>query len=66
MTSPFELAQFVGGPLDGTTYERRGSQFPRRLEMPVGRYVELDVAGIGRMGNVVYRHKGRISVEVLR
>ena len=66
MTSPFELAQFVGGPLDGTTYERRGAQFPRRLEMPVGRYVELYVAGIGRMGNVVYRHKGRLSVEAVR
>lgn len=66
MTSPFEVAQFVGGPLDGSLYERRGSQFPQRLEMPVGRYVELYVAGIGRMGGVVYRYRGRISVEVMQ
>ena len=66
MTSPFRRAEFVGGPLDGKAYERRGDKFPRRLEMPVGRYVELYVAGLGRLGNVVYRHKGRISLEAVR
>jgi hypothetical protein len=33
--------------------------------MPVGRYVHLYVAGLGRLGQVVYRHRGRMSVEVL-
>jgi hypothetical protein len=33
--------------------------------MPVGRYVHLYVASLGRLGQVVYRHRGRMSVEVL-
>ena len=65
MTSPFEKAEFLGGPLDGKAYERRGGQWPQRLEMPVGRYVHLYVASLGRLGQVVYRHRGRMSVEVL-
>jgi hypothetical protein len=66
MTSPFETAEFIGGPLDGTVYERRSDRFPKRLEISVGRYVEMYVAAIGRLGNVVYRHKGRIIVEVVK
>lgn len=66
MTSPFKTAEFVGGPLDGTNYERRNDKFPTRLPIQIGRYVELYVAGIGRLGNVVYRHKGRLSVEAVR
>lgn len=66
MTSPFKTAEFVGGPLDGATYERRSGKFPRRLPVQVNRYVELYVAGIGRHGNVVYRHKGRLAVEAVK
>jgi hypothetical protein len=65
MTSPFEKAEFLGGPLDGQAYERRGGLWPRRLEMPVGQYVHLYVAGLGRLGQVVYRHRGRIAAEVV-
>jgi hypothetical protein len=65
MTSPFKVAEFVGGPLDGTTYERRDEKFPRRLPIQVGNYVELYVARIGRLGNVIYRYAGRASVEVV-
>jgi hypothetical protein len=65
MTSPFKVAEFVGGPLDGTTYERRDEKFPRRLPIQVGRYVELYVARLGRLGNVIYRYAGRQSVEVV-
>jgi hypothetical protein len=65
MTSPFEVAEFLGGPLDGHTYQRRASQWPRRLEMPVNGYVHMYVAGLGRLGQVVYRHRGRISVEAV-
>jgi hypothetical protein len=65
MTSPFEKAEFLGGPLDGQAYERRGGLWPRRLEMSVGQYVHLYVAGLGRLGQVVYRHRGRIAAEVV-
>jgi hypothetical protein len=65
MISPFETAEFLGGPLDGQVYERRGGQWPRRLEMPVGGYVHLYVAGLGRLGGVVYRHRGRVATEVV-
>ena len=66
MTSPFNIAELVGGPLDGLVYERRSKRFPKRLPMRVGRYVELYVARLGRLGNVVYRHVGRITVEVVQ
>jgi len=49
MKSPYMNAEFVGGPLDGTTYERRDEKFPRRLPIQVGRYVELYVARLGRL-----------------
>lgn len=65
MTSPFETAEFIGGPLDGQAYERRGVLWPQRLELPVNGHVYMYVAGLGRLGQVVYRHRGRISVEVL-
>lgn len=65
MTSPFRVAELVGGPLDGLVYERRGDRFPRRLPMAVNGYVELYVAEMGRLGNVIYRHRGRLSVEVV-
>jgi hypothetical protein len=65
MTSPFEKAEFLGGPLDGQAYERRGDVWPRWLEIPVGQYVHLYVAGRGRLWQVVYRHRGRIAAEVV-
>lgn len=65
MKSPWKTAEFVGGPLDGTTYERRNDKFPRRLPIHVGRYVELYVAQIGRLGNVIYRYAGRLTVEAV-
>lgn len=66
MTSPFEVAELVGGPLDGLVYERRGDRFPKRLPMSVNGYVEMYVARFGRMGNVVYRYAGRVTVEAVR
>jgi hypothetical protein len=65
MKSPYPTAEFVGGPLDGTTYQRRSDKFPKRLPMPCGRYVEMYVARIGRLGNVIYRYAGRMTVEVV-
>jgi hypothetical protein len=65
MTSRSDSAEFLGGPLDGQVYERRGGLWPRRLEMPVGGYVHLYVAGLGRLGQVVYRHRGRVATEVV-
>jgi hypothetical protein len=65
MKSPFKTAELVGGPLDGQVYERRGGLWPRRLEMPVGGYVHLYVAGMSRLGGVVYRHRGRVATEVV-
>jgi hypothetical protein len=66
MTSPSKTAEFVGGPLDGTNYERRNDKFPRRLPIQVGNYVELYVARVGRLGNVIYRYAGRMTVEAVR
>lgn len=66
MTSPFEQAELVGGPLDGLVYERRGERFPKRLPMSCNGYVEMYVARFGRMGNVVYRYAGRVTVEAVR
>ena len=66
MTSPFEVAELIGGPLDGSLYQRRGDRFPKRLPMSFDGYVELYVAQIGRLGNVVYRYRGRLTVAVLR
>lgn len=66
MTSPFKTAELIGGPLDGSKYERRGDRFPRRLPMSLNGYVELYVARFNRLGNVVYRYAGRMTVEVLR
>ncbi len=65
MKSPYDSAEFLGGPLDGKADERRGGQWPRRLEMPVDGYVHLYVAGMGRLGQVVYRHRGRVATEVV-
>lgn len=65
MTSHSKTAEFVGGPLDGTTYERHAPKFPKRLPIQVGRYVEVYVARIGRLGNVIYRYAGRRTVEVV-
>lgn len=65
MRSPFKTAEFVGGPLDGTTYERRSTKFPKKLPISVGRYVEMYVAQIGRLGNVIYRYAGRLTVETV-
>lgn len=66
MRSPFKTAELIGGPLDGSHYERRGDRFPKRLPMSFNGYVEMYVARFGRLGNVVYRYAGRITVEVLR
>lgn len=68
MTSPFEIAEIVGGPWDGATFYRRGDQFPSTLPLPRGGVLFLYVAGIGRMGNPVYRFVGRFEtrMEVVR
>jgi hypothetical protein len=66
MTSPFKDAELVGGPLDGLVYDRRSDRFPKRLQMSVNGYVELYVARFGRLGNVIYRYAGRMSVEAVK
>lgn len=67
MRSPSKVRQvradFVGGPLCGTTYERRTRDgFPLRLEITVDGIVHVYVARI-TAGNVLYRHWGPIAVE---
>jgi hypothetical protein len=62
MTSPFKRAEFVGGPLDGSTYERIGDRFPTKLQIEVDGYVYGYVARINELGGVVYRFTGRLSV----
>jgi hypothetical protein len=66
MTSPFKDAELVGGPLDGLVYDRRSDRFPKRLQMSVNGYVELYVARFSRLGNVIYRYAGRMSVEAVK
>lgn len=66
MTSPFSRAEFVGGPLDGTVYERRGDQFPVRLEMEVDGYMYGYVARLNYLGGVIYKFVGRLSVVAVR
>jgi hypothetical protein len=68
MTSPFEIAEIVGGPWDGATFERRGEAFPDNLPLPRNGVLFLYVAGIGRLGNPVYRFMGRFdfTMEVVR
>jgi len=57
------VADFAGGPLCGTTYERRTRDgFPLRLEITVEGLVHLYVARI-TAGRVLYRHFRPIAVE---
>ena len=65
MTSPFETAEFYGGPLDGQRYERRSGQFPARLEMPLNGIVYGYIARMSRLGGVIYRYVGPIAIEVV-
>lgn len=66
MTSPFETAEFIGGPLDGTTYERRQDRFPDKLQIEVDGLVYGYVARLSRMGGVVYRYVGPLAVVAIR
>lgn len=68
MTSPFEIAEIVGGPWDGAIFQRRGQKFPDNLPLPRNGALFLYVAGIGRLGNPVYRFVGRFEtrMEVVR
>ena len=57
------VADFVGGPLCGTTYERRTHDgFPLRLEITVEGLVHVYVARV-TAGRVLYRHFRPIAVE---
>lgn len=63
MTSRFS-ATFVGGPLDGATYERLGKKFPTRLLMPAMGRTHLYVAIYdGRC--VTYKHARPMTVEAV-
>jgi hypothetical protein len=64
MTSPFEIAEIVGGPWDGATYRRVGERFPDQLPLPRNGVVFLYVAGMGHMGNPVYRFMGRFETKL--
>lgn len=69
MTFPSE-ARFYGGPLDGSTYERRGAAFPEQLRIPVEERLHLYRCNvIVDRGRVVirYRHLGwtNAGVEVV-
>ena len=64
MTSP-SSASFHGGPLDGTTYERRQDRkFVPRLHLEVNGVVHVYVALVER-DTVVYRHVGVAALEVI-
>lgn len=64
MTSPFEVAELIGGPWDGGQYARRGDRFPRELPFTKSGVVFLYVAEMGRLGNVVYRFVGRFQTKM--
>ena len=57
-------ATFMGGPLDGTTYERLGKKFPTRILMPVMGRTHLYVA-IYDGRRVTYRHARAMTVEAV-
>jgi hypothetical protein len=54
----------MGGPLDGTTYKRRGKRFPTRLLMPVMGRTHLYLA-IYDGRRVTYRHARAMTVEAV-
>jgi hypothetical protein len=54
----------MGGPLDGTTYERLGKKFPTRLLMPVMGRTHLYVA-IYDGQRVTYKHARAMTVEAV-
>lgn len=62
MTSPFKRAEFLGGPLDGSVYERVGEQFPSKLQIEVHGYVYGYYARLNNLGGVVYQFSGRLAV----
>lgn len=66
MTSPFETAEFVGGPLDGSHYDRRSQKFPDKLQIEVDGIVYGYVARLSRLGGVVYRYVGALSVVAIK
>lgn len=66
MNSPFETAEFIGGPLDGTRYERRADKFPDKLQIEVEGLVYGYIARMSRLGGVVYRYVGPLAVVAIK
>jgi len=66
MTSPFETAEFIGGPLDGTPYQRRADHFPAKLQIEVDGIVYGYLASISRLGGVVYRFVGALAIASVK
>lgn len=69
--SNYRVASFYGGPLDGSTYQRRGAAFPEQLRVPVDHRLYLYRCSVkvdgGRL-DVTYRYAGwtNAGTEVIR